>query len=146
MLKPAQWVSRACAPAAHALPYLHVIDGVAYGTNGYRMHWAAVDLPDGAYVPYTIEPSARIPRPDINFIFAMPDFLKLTPVHPAESVEGHTYRCEDFVRFPLGPLVLKKYYTDATRNVNGLACYYDRYRLAGVHSTGGFVIAARRVS
>ena len=31
--------------------YIHVIDGIGYATNGYRMHVAAIDLADGCYDP-----------------------------------------------------------------------------------------------
>lgn len=51
---PEEWVGRACGPALDRrsfLPYVHVLDGVAYATDAIRLHYAKTAFPDGVYDP-----------------------------------------------------------------------------------------------
>lgn len=54
-----EWVAKACATAKEVryyLRYVHVMDGVAYGTDGNRLHWSPTELADGFYDPATLLP------------------------------------------------------------------------------------------
>ena len=93
-----QWVARACAredTLEHAeswiirafgmkdkvhqcVRYIHVVDGIAYGTDSYRMHWAATKFPDGAYDPVTFMP--------LKQRYELPDFMRLKAFKYYESV------------------------------------------------------------
>ena len=46
-----QYVAKAVAPEykLENMRYVHVADGVAYATDGKRLHWAPVNLGNGAY-------------------------------------------------------------------------------------------------
>lgn len=51
-----QWVAKAVAikDVRYYLTYIRVQDGFAYGTDGNRIHKAAVELPEGWYCPKTL--------------------------------------------------------------------------------------------
>jgi hypothetical protein len=54
-----EWVARACADKNEVrfyLRFLYVSAGVAYGTNGHRLHWCDTKLADGYYSPVTLDP------------------------------------------------------------------------------------------
>ncbi len=54
-----EWVAKACANTKEVrfyLQYMHVADGIAYGTDGNRLHWASTELADGFYDPSTLLP------------------------------------------------------------------------------------------
>lgn len=56
---PEEWVGRACGPAIARrsfLPYVHVLDGVAYATDAIRLHYVKTAFPDGVYDPTTFMP------------------------------------------------------------------------------------------
>lgn len=56
---PEEWVGRACGPAIKRrsfLPYVHVLDGVAYATDAIRLHYAKTVFPDGVYDPESFTP------------------------------------------------------------------------------------------
>ncbi len=53
-----QWVGRAAAkePDNRGLNWMRVADGVAYASNGCRIHFAPTHYPDGLYNPVTMDP------------------------------------------------------------------------------------------
>jgi len=54
-----QWVAKACGTkdVRYYLNYLYVENGVAYGTDGHRMHWCDTKFDDGFYDPKTLLPT-----------------------------------------------------------------------------------------
>lgn len=55
-----QWVALACGDPKCTPPFtrfLHVIDGIAYGTDRKRVHCAPTQFPDGVYDPVTFMPA-----------------------------------------------------------------------------------------
>lgn len=53
-----QWIAKAVPKndIRHYLNFIHVKDGVMYGTDGHRLHWGVTDKADGFYCPKTFEP------------------------------------------------------------------------------------------
>lgn len=50
---PEEWVATACGKkdVRYYLNYLYVVDGVAYGTDGHRVHWCETEFEAGYYDP-----------------------------------------------------------------------------------------------
>lgn len=49
---PEEWVALACGPALENrsfLPFVYVLDGTAYASDGIRLHYAKTEFPDGVY-------------------------------------------------------------------------------------------------
>ena len=103
------WVGVACSNDPHrfngALQYIYVSeDGVAYGTDGTRMHWCKTDYPTGYYDPKTL---------------AMIDDVELEHPDHRRLIDSEIYICDGYL--PLPKPVVKK----SATNGKILSSYYD---------------------
>jgi len=81
---PEEWVGLACGKSDKPFTdYIHVQDGIAYGTDKRRMHWAASMFPDGCYDPVCFTPVSGVGAvPDFNDVIVESiDYGASTPVN-----------------------------------------------------------------
>jgi len=149
-----RWVALACATtdARASLQCLHVVNGVAYGCDGNRLHYAPTDRPDGAYDAKTGDLIEDAPQP--------PDF---TQVIPKPGAHNDAVRLGDF-RALVTPTtrtapdvtlvhpdndclgVFELYAHDATNGSgDGAVLWCNGESFVGEHDLGKFVVMGRRV-
>lgn len=67
---PEEWAGLACGKSDKKFTeYMHVQDGIAYGTDKRRMHWGPSVFPDGCYDPVCFTPVSDVKEvPDFETI------------------------------------------------------------------------------
>lgn len=137
------WVIRAFGlkdKVYQCVRYLHVIDGVMYGTDSFRIHWATTKFPDGRYDPVTFLPTKRE--------YDLPDFMAMKRFTHYESVQ-----ITELLNTPCAPYKNEPQYkcvwghqVNAARilealngNIEGHLSYVDG-QFHGVSEFGGFAV------
>ena len=116
-----QWVAKACAGAdeqRNQLRGLYVCQGVAFGSDGARLHWAPTKLEDGYYRPASLLP--------IDYHEAYPSRVYELIAQPATGPELSvklTAELEDgkrLCRLPNGEKYNVDFLTDAVNGADSL--------------------------
>lgn len=127
------------------LRYLHAVDGIMYGTNAMRMHYAETQFPDGIYDPVSFMP-VREAAP-----FPAPDWEKYTPVFetfqwtPADAIEEAALGPTGEATLRLSPEVVvnKTWLLEAMNGKldGGVFFHPEDRRVAGMSNFGYFMLA-----
>lgn len=146
-----EWVAKACLKGKTRkerafLNYAHVIDGVAHGSNGARLHWAETSFPDGVYDPTSWMPIQyegsildwdRSKLKDVK-----PDFSTFTHA-PVEAIVEHGWgpKVEACFEIAEAAIVNKAWLLEAMNGYFDQGVYYRSARVAGVSNFGYFLLA-----
>lgn len=143
-----EWVAKACERGntkREFLKYAHVINGVAHGSNGARLHWAETSFPDGVYDPISwmsiqYEGSA-VDWDRFNFNKVKPDFSTFTYA-PIEAIveQGLGPKGEQCFRIAEAASVNKAWLLEAMNGYLGQGVYYRSARVAGVSNFGYYLL------
>jgi hypothetical protein len=151
-----QWVAKAVNPneGRDYLRYVYVSNGVACGSDGYRVHRCRTTWPDGYYDPKTqllvdFKPeSVGFPEVD-RFFYRRGKGL----VCSLEDLETGAFAVEtgkrkeliEYKRVPEGVAVNRKYLMDATNGAETGEVYDGGPQMLGVNEFGEWVIQGVRV-
>lgn len=89
-----QWVAKAVPQkdVRYYLNYLYVKDGLMYGTDGHRIHWAPTDKPNGFYCPQSFNPvELEATYPDVNRVIPEETSLK---TYQLKDLDTHSIDAE----------------------------------------------------
>lgn len=162
---PEEWVGRACGPAISRrsfLPYVHVLEGVAYATDSFRFHYAKTGFPDGVYDPAGFTPvdwEKAVEPADVfdpTFVAAWarisPSWDRTTQVQISEIEESSVGpKGEDVVRvcyFGTCVRVRRSYLAEAHNGSGATEMYFQDGTtgfVAGPSNFGHYKIATYRV-
>jgi hypothetical protein len=151
---PEEWVATACGKTdvRYYLNYLYVVDGIAYGTDGHRLHWCETEFEAGYYDPAMLLPTECDGRyPDVKRV--IPNKLSGSDHVVGGEVAGvnpdSKTKVVHFVALEHGGNFDRKYWEQAVANDDS-ATYsvegdnaYSKVR--GRNKFGQFVISGMRV-
>jgi hypothetical protein len=148
---PLQWVAKACAgkkEVRYYLQYVHVESGVAYASDGHRLHWCDTELSDGYY------DCATLLSCDVDGRY--PDVKRVIPgelsgrdfdaggeaVSVTRDKKGRQLR---HVKTQGAPHIDESYWLQALAGDDGATYSCDETRVRGRNRFGEFVISGMRV-
>lgn len=146
-----QWVAKAVAKkdCRYYLNHVCVEDGVAYGSDGHRIHYIDTSLADGCYDPKTL---LKVELDDYPFIMAK-SIKRCIPVssHLHLSVTALTKEIKDMdhvlkaiTKAEHPSYYLESYINDAMGTTENMRYGEDYEVLFGSHKFGSFIIMSRR--
>jgi hypothetical protein len=142
-----EWVALAVAVdhlGDNALNWLYVEKGVAYGSDGHRIHWGGTGLSDGFYDPETLrEVKVKTPYPKIDDIINAP--IEGLFFGGIETLIRSEFRSSPPVRRIGGLAINEGYLLDAMNGESVLNCGLTTNGIKGYSNLGGYLIMEVRI-
>ena len=141
-----EWVARACDLDSTHIEYytLHVIDGVAFATDGKRSHHtSALYLADGIY---DVNQMRRgIIQNTLDFTIP-----KLALTEMVQTTQEHLRRllakdCTPCIEVPFEIAVRESHFMDALNGSAGVPVYFNDQYMTGNSTYGGWILNKYRI-